>query len=385
MASIVGAGTIQTVWERHPIADVTEQPIHFVRQSTQLIKNVIAIGLEDSKEWHRENYKDFMHGEPWDRALLIQCKQHYEDLKSRFPQMRHYWEDPEATFGEQIVIDGPGWNSENLALGDEIESSSGLKMKITCPRLCCFRVDHRYPAIPTAAHSGAPGTVRHYASAAARAGLFVRILVPGTVGQGDTWKITASPHPSYPLSYLSNLVYGETPINVKFSGTDAQLLELCGIPELCSFEWKDRLLDYKANLLREHPIMQPDTMGHPVPYEEGLKLIVGEWCMLGTAGNAGLHERLAGEGKGYLLQQIGSRVIFRLEGGEVHSDKECLEKRHICGTPRNDRGNFAMEIDLGGFPAFPRYAYMTRIGAADPELFLLLSSGGKWLKIPDNA
>merc|ERR1712107_388868 len=275
-------------------------------------------------------------------------------------------------------------NADMLCVGDVLESSAGLKLQITCPRLCCFRVDHRYPAIPPIAHSGTPGTVRQYASATARAGFFCKVLVPSTVAEGDTVRVNESPHPSYPLSYLADIVYGTSPMSVNLTGMDRQLIELCSMPELCFFEWRDRLVDYRAHLMNDHPIAQPDTMGHPVSYQEGLDLIAGEWCMLGSADNHAIHERAAREGVDHLRKQVGNVVTLRLEGDVVHSDKLCLEKKHIYGKLRNDRGHFAIEIDLGGFPAFPRYAFMTRIGISDPELFLMLSSGGKWRKIPND-
>lgn len=381
-------GKIVSVWERHPIPDVKEQPVHFVRKRTELRKNMDAIGLEDSREWHRDHYKEFMHGEPWDRAVLVGCRQHYEDLKDHFPTMKHYWEKDDATFGEQMVIDG--LDADRICLGDVLESTYGpLELQVTCPRLCCFRVDHRYPAIPPIKHSGHEGTVRHWASSNGRAGFLCRVLRPGSMQEGDTLRVVKRPHPQYPLSYLASLFYADSPLAVKFTGTEKQLLELCSLEDLCLMEWRERLIDYKAHLRVDHALMEPDSMGEPVPYEEGLKLIEGEWCRMGSAGHQGGHERIGqaephdDEDMDFIRKQLEkeSTVVLTLKGSEVHTDKPTFEQKHWVGKVRNDHGHFAIEIDLGGFPSFPRYAFMTRAGRARGMLYLVMSSGGKWFKI----
>merc|ERR1719382_1494336 len=160
----------------------------------------------------------------------------------QFPNMKHYWEDPEATFGEQLVLDG--LDADSVCLGDELQSQYGpLRLKVTCPRLCCFRVDHRFPAIPTIKHSGAPGTVRQWCSSNSRAGFMCRVLHPGSVMAGDRMCVEKRPFPQYSLSRLAGMVYGKTPIHVNFTGTDDELVHLCGLEdELCHFEWRSALL-----------------------------------------------------------------------------------------------------------------------------------------------
>lgn len=360
-----------SVWERHPVEGVAEQPVHFVRRRTEQRKDVGAIGLEDSREWHRDHYQQFMEGEPWDRAILIGCKQHYTDLMEHFPDMKHYWEDPEATFGEQLVLDGI--DADSICLGDELQSEYGpLRLKVTCPRLCCFRVDHRYPAIPPVKHSGSPGTVRQWCSSNGRAGFLCRVLHPGSVMAGDKMQVDKRPYPKYALSRLAGMVYGKTPIHVNFTGDDDELIELCNMEEdLCHFEWRNALLHYRESLVQKRPLHVHESYGVPVSYEEGVKLIEGEWCRRdGTSVSP----------DGALMQQ---EIGVTWQGDVLVGDKDMLEGQRCVGKPRNDHGHFALEIDLGGFPHFPRYAYMTRMGDASGLIQLIFSSGGRWFREPN--
>lgn len=340
------------------------------------------MGLEDSTEWHRANYHKFMHDEPWDRAILLNSKKHYEELKAQFPNMKHYWEEEGATFGEQLVIDG--LDADNICLGDVLKSNatnSGLELQVTSPRLCCFRADHRYPAIPEVKLSGANGTVRQWASSNSRGGFFCKVLRPGTVQEGDSFSLLPGNFQTYPLSYLAELLYAEKPTAVNFRGTDQQLKELCDAEELAMFEWRERLIDFCAH--KKSGIEIPDTqnLGEPISYEEGVKLIQAEWCSLGSAGEGHFHERVAGMPIEHILSQLESTITLRLDGDAVRSDSTVLKKDGIHAYMRNNHGNFGLEIDLGGFPTFPRYAFMTRICG---EVYLMISSGGKWRRIPDD-
>eukprot|EP00931_Biecheleriopsis_adriatica_P006040 TRINITY_DN107502_c0_g1_i1.p1 TRINITY_DN107502_c0_g1~~TRINITY_DN107502_c0_g1_i1.p1 ORF type:complete len:418 (+),score=57.07 TRINITY_DN107502_c0_g1_i1:90-1256(+) len=379
-------GKVVSVWERHPIDGAKEQPVHFVRKRTEQRKSVEGIGLEDSREWHRDHYKEFMHGEPWDRAVLVGCKQHYEDLKGHFPTMRHYWDQEDATFGEQLIMDG--FDADTICLGDVLQSSYGpLQLQVTCPRLCCFRVDHRYPAIPAIAHSGHEGTVRQWASSNGRAGFLCRVLRPGSVQQDDTFKVIKRTYAHYPLAYLAGLFYSKTPLAINFEGSEKQMKELCNCSELCLMEWRERLIDYQAHANSDLALVDSEGMGEPVPFEEGLKLIEGEWCQKGSAAHGGSHERIRqaephdDEDTDYIRSLAGDTICLTLKDSEVHTDKAVFEKKHWVGKIRNDRGNFALEFDLGGFPSFPRYAFMTRVGRARGLVYLVLSSGGKWFKV----
>eukprot|EP00416_Gambierdiscus_australes_P037980 CAMPEP_0171094578 /NCGR_PEP_ID=MMETSP0766_2-20121228/41631_1 /TAXON_ID=439317 /ORGANISM="Gambierdiscus australes, Strain CAWD 149" /LENGTH=394 /DNA_ID=CAMNT_0011553247 /DNA_START=83 /DNA_END=1267 /DNA_ORIENTATION=- len=382
---ILPEGKVLSVWERHPLPDMKEQPVHFVRKRTGQRKSVDAMGLEDSQEWHRDHYKEFMHGEPWDRAVLVGCKQHYEDLRIQFPSMRHYWEDETATFGEQLLMDGI--DADSICLGDILESTYGpLEIQVTCPRLCCFRVDNRYPAIPAIKRSGAEGTVRHWCSTNGRAGFLCRVLRPGSVSEGDTLKVVKRPHPQYPISYLSSLCYADTPLQIKFAGTEKQLVELCHLEDLCLLEWRERLIDLRSHQKVEHALVEPDSMGVPIPYEEGLALLEGEWCLTGTASHNGGHDGHGGpephddDDMDLVKTVMGDSVTLELKGNEVHTDKATFEKKHWVGRPRNHHGNFALELDLGGFPSFPRFAFMTRVGRARGVIYLVFAHGGKWFK-----
>merc|ERR1740121_428681 len=126
-------------------------------------------------------------------------------------------------------------------------------------------------------------------------------------------------------------------------------------------------------------VQDTQHMGKPISYEEGMKLISAEWCSLGSAGNGHIHERVAGMPVEHIQSQLESTMTLRLDGDAVRSDSAVCKRKDIQAILRNSHGNFAMEIDLGGFPAFPRYAFMTRVGG---EVYLMLSTGGKWRRIP---
>jgi len=355
-------GKVHSVWERHPIEGVVEQPVHFVRKRTELRKEVAAIGLEDSREWHRDHVQ-LMDGEPWDRAILINCLKHYSDLQSHFPNMKHYWEDPEAGFGEQLRIEG--MDADSLCLGDELQSEYGpLRLQITCPRLCCFRVDHRYPAIPAIKRSGQPGTVRQYASGNGRAGLLARVLRPGTVMAGDEFKVCKRRYPQYPIAKLAGMIYGKTPLQVSFTGTDDELDHLCNMQEdLCHIEWLHPLNHYKESLTKQRPLHVHESLGTPIPYEEGKEKIVGIW-MIGKS-------------------EAPKEVKLSWEGDKLVGDETVFDGLPCFGHPRNCEGHFAVEFDVGGFPHFPRFAYMTLSGCGRGFLQLIFSHE-QWTKEPED-
>eukprot|EP00928_Gymnodinium_smaydae_P033425 TRINITY_DN2394_c0_g2_i1.p1 TRINITY_DN2394_c0_g2~~TRINITY_DN2394_c0_g2_i1.p1 ORF type:complete len:370 (+),score=60.90 TRINITY_DN2394_c0_g2_i1:88-1197(+) len=361
---------VSAVWERHPVEGVAEQPIHFVRRRTELRKEVGALGLEDSKEWHRD-HAQVMGGECYDRAVLVECKQHYTDLMEHFPSMKHYWEDPEATFGEQLVLDGV--DADSICVGDELQSEYGpLRLKVTCPRLCCFRVDHRYPAIPPIKRSGTPGTVRQWCSSNGRGGFMCRVVHPGTVMAGDKFKVEKRPHPKYPISRLAGMVYGKTPIHVDFNGNDDELQELCNMEEdLCHYEWLDALVHYKDSVMQKRPLQVHESLGSPVPYEEGVKLTEGLWFTQG-----GLEAARDGA-----YMQREAKVSW--DGDNLVVEPSVFAGVPFQLKPRNDHGHFAVEADLGGFPNFPRFAYMTRMSDVSGAVNLVFSNGTKWFKEPN--
>lgn len=332
------------------------------------------MGLEDSREWHRDHAQQ-MDGEPWDRAVLVSCKQHYIDLQNQFPNMKHYWEDPEATFGEQLVFDG--FDADSICLGDELQSEYGpLRLKVTCPRLCCFRVDHRYPTVPPIKHSGSPGTVRQWCSANGRGGFMCRVVHPGTVMEGDRMRVDKRPHPEYPLSKLAGMVFSKTPLHVDFTGTDDELSELCGMDEdLCHHEWRGALVHYRDSLAARRPLQVHESLGTPIPFEEGKALVAGRWCCA-RGGGVGACPGLAADGA------LAQREVDLKWDGEVLQGLAEDAPAQRC-LPRNEGGHFALEVVAGGFPHFPRFAYMTRSSDATGIVSLVFSTGGKWFREPE--
>lgn len=80
-------------------------------------------------------------------------------------------------------------------------------------------------------------------------GVFVNVLRAGTVGDGDSLRLTRRPHPDLTLRRVSELCYGGeknrlTCLISEFLGTPAEFERLAACPELAVFEWRARLTQY---------------------------------------------------------------------------------------------------------------------------------------------
>lgn len=80
----------------------------------------------------------------------------------------------DGLFGENLTLGGAG-SSADWRVGDRLTTAGGVTLEITAPRIPCATL---------AAHLGDPAFARRF-GAAARPGLYARVLTPGTVQAGD--------------------------------------------------------------------------------------------------------------------------------------------------------------------------------------------------------
>lgn len=198
--------------------------------------SVTSVGVDGSVEFHREKSRRMV--KPLDRAVLVQTTEHYEQLRDRFPECEATLDASLAAFGEQLTM--KGFDASVVCIGDVFASEdSPLKLQVSGPRLPCGRVDmrHRIGELP----SGSTGTVRQFCAASGRAGVFFRVLVPGSVCEGDLFRRVRRGHQEWSVERVSLLCYPTTPVNLTFTGTKEMLEELCEMESLMVHEWRDRL------------------------------------------------------------------------------------------------------------------------------------------------
>jgi len=166
------------------------------------------------------------------------------------------------------------------------------------------------------------------------------------------------------------MLYGTSPVHMDFSGSDDELMELCGLGEdLCHFEWHAPLTLYRDSLLLKRSLQVHDSMGAPIAYEQGVGLITGRWCRRGQVG-------LARDGS---LQQ--DEIDVKWEGDGLVGDSQ--GDKRLIGQPRNHHGHFAVEIDMGGFPLAPMFGFLTHPGKADGAIHVVFPNGITWFREPE--
>lgn len=225
-----------SLWSKPPASAETKDKVFF-RQRVDGRCAVEASGLAPDVNFPKLERAKKVSKDPNERAVLIQTKKHYVELRQNFPTCASKFDGEEAEFGENLIVDGI--DATTVCIGDIFTcDQSDLVLQVTFPRLACMRPDKMHPmGLPT----GKPGTVRQWVSANSRGGFFVRVLKAGDIGAGDALQLTRRSHPSWSLERTASLCYPKTPLQVTWGGTQAELMELVQIPELGDYEWKERL------------------------------------------------------------------------------------------------------------------------------------------------
>ena len=81
-------------------------------------------------------------------------------------------------------------------------------------------------------------------------GIFFRVLTPGPLAAGDSLQLQRQAHPTWTLSRVSDLIYGD-PVGVvkgcvrpKWRGTLPELCELAGMEELGVCEYREEAVKF---------------------------------------------------------------------------------------------------------------------------------------------
>ncbi len=99
-----------------------------------------------------------------------------------------------ATFGENLTIDG--LESAALAIGDRLVAT-GVTLEVTSPRIPCATL---------AARMDDPGFIRRFHDAR-RPGVYLRVLEPGEIGEGDEVALERAPKGALTALELQDLYY----------------------------------------------------------------------------------------------------------------------------------------------------------------------------------
>ena len=194
-------------------------------------------GLKGSVDWHREKKTvekktlTTRGRNPLDRALLAQTVQNYKRLEKAFPTIESITRRP--SFGENLIING--FASSDVCVGDvfhvlrEIDGSESVVavIQVGNPRRPCHLIKSEHSQ-----------EVCHYSASHALAGLFFRVLQPGSICEGDRIKLHERIHPKWNLEKIAKLFYSETNLAYKiprWTGKEEEIQEILDIPELSMY------------------------------------------------------------------------------------------------------------------------------------------------------
>jgi Uncharacterized protein conserved in bacteria len=170
------------------------------------------------------------HGSP-DQAVCCHALAHYAAWNAEFGL-----EGTDRALGPGAV--GENWTlvgglEDDVCVGD-IYQVGTARVQVTGSRFPCWKQERKV---------GVPGFLKRTMETG-RTGLYLRVLTPGTVTQGDELQLVERPHPALTLSRLNKSGLGR-PANLD----PAEARELIAVPELAA-GWK-RILEAKLN--REWP------------------------------------------------------------------------------------------------------------------------------------
>jgi len=150
------------------------------------------------------------HGGP-DKAICVYASEHYALWRTEFarPEM------PFGSFGENLTLEG--LTEESICIGDIYTVPSGATIQVCQPRVPCANVRHNWSAPKLPARMKETGYT----------GFYVRVLVEGTLSEGDTLTRTERPCPEWNLLRVNNALYGK-----KSEARNAERVALCLLPPL---------------------------------------------------------------------------------------------------------------------------------------------------------
>jgi MOSC domain-containing protein YiiM len=150
-----------------------------------------------------------IHGGP-EKAVLQYAAHYYALWQTEFPASTHLLQP--GGFGENFVAEG--FDEGNVCISDVVEVGT-VVLQVAQPRQPCFKLNHRF----------AQASMSRRVQDTSRTGWYYRVLRTGTIRAGDTMRITARPHPEWPVARVQHFLYQDT-------GNAAALATLAELPAL---------------------------------------------------------------------------------------------------------------------------------------------------------
>lgn len=149
------------------------------------------------------------HGGP-EKAIHHYPLDHYDDWREEFGA--HPLLSAPGAFGENLST--TGWTEHSVHIGDVVRFGTAL-LQISQGRQPCWKLNARFGREDAAYRTQMSG----------RTGWYYRVLEEGTAVPGDQLTLMDRPHPEWPLSRLTALLYRD-------KDRYEDLAEMAAIPEL---------------------------------------------------------------------------------------------------------------------------------------------------------
>lgn len=149
------------------------------------------------------------HGGP-DQALLLGAMGHLPHFRALLGRD----DVGPGAFGENLMVEGG--DETALCIGDAL-ACGDVRLQVTQPRLPCFKQGRRWGLRALPQHMEESG----------RTGLYLRVLVPGSLEAGAALVRVAQPHPEWTVARANAALHGK-PLQT------AAAAELAALPELGS-------------------------------------------------------------------------------------------------------------------------------------------------------
>ncbi|MEM1227761.1 MAG: MOSC domain-containing protein [Planctomycetota bacterium] len=150
-----------------------------------------ALGLEGDQQADRKHHGGV------DKAVLTYPQCHLEAWPSEFPSVP--WAP--GSFGENWTLGGV--DETDVCIGDvfERESAHGeiCAVQVSQPREPCWKLSRRW---------GLPKLAVRVAQTR-RTGWYCRVLRPGVIAEGESWRLVDRPHPQWSIAAANEVMFAK--------------------------------------------------------------------------------------------------------------------------------------------------------------------------------
>jgi len=162
-----------------------------------------------------------------ERAVHHFAQETYKQLKEHFPEAEETLSAGEHNgFGENISTVGGNMNSHTICIGDRFEVGSCV-FEVSQPRFPCKKVNYR--------HNIEKG-LTEYTLSEGVSGWFYRVINPGKVSVGDTFKRISHTNPDVTLYKVQTCLFGNEEVKNKYPKEFYQ--KLVNLQTLSEIPWK---------------------------------------------------------------------------------------------------------------------------------------------------